>query len=86
MAKHRGYKIIRSVGDVENLNTIEKELIVEAVNEVKFDTDSVTTKADSHIASNLPHRFEDLKDNTFYLFGLQKSKDGIMQIISKEIE
>lgn len=85
MAKHKGYKIIKSIGDVANLETAEKKLVVDAINELKFDTGETTSKVDSHISSVTPHKFEDLKSGKFYLFGLQKSEDGVMQIITEEI-
>lgn len=53
----------------------------------KTEADLASHKADyaSHLNSDMPHQFKDLKNNKIYQFGFQVSADGEPQLIYEEV-
>lgn len=77
-----GYNMMLTVGDVANLKTIAKDMVVNAINEL---FDSIPATIASHIANTMPHQVQDLKNNKTYKFGFRLSADGNPQIIFEEV-
>lgn len=70
--------LMNYVGNLENLDTVEKSNIVLALNEIYQDLVA-------HKAENMPHQFINHKENKTYKFGFQVSVDGKPQIIYEEV-
>lgn len=84
------------LGNLEDLETIDKSSIINAINEINQallthqqntnqEIGQVASDLAAHKAENMPHQFINHKENITYKFGFQVSVDGKPQIIYEEV-
>ena len=73
------------VGYDNTVSELEATTVQGAIDEVEADLLSHKEDYVSHINSDMPHQFKDLKNNKIYQFGFQVSADGEPQIVYEEV-
>ena len=73
------------VGYDNTVSELEATTVQGAIDEVEADLLSHKEDDVSHMNSNMPHQFKDLKNNKIYRFGFQVSADGEPQLIYEEV-
>lgn len=79
-------KITDKISDTINIYLSENfSKIDDEFSSLKDGVDEHKADYASHLNSDMPHQFKDLKNNKIYQFGFQVSADGEPQLIYEEV-